>query len=60
MRPTKGMGIAIDGVYHLLVPDLVEWDVRNSDSMVSVHAGRVTPHGIDPSRDRMAALAVTR
>ena len=29
MRPTKGMGIAIDGVYHLLVPDLVERDVRD-------------------------------
>ena len=60
MLPTKGMGIAIDGVYHPLVPDLVEWDVRNPDIMVSVHAGRVTLLGIDPHGDRTAALAATR
>jgi hypothetical protein len=58
--PTKGMGFAIDDVYHLLVPDLVERDVRDSDTMASVHAGRVKPHGIDPYRDRTAALAATR
>ena len=32
------MEIAIDGVYHLLVPDLVERDVGDSDSMASVLA----------------------
>nr|WP_294543944.1 hypothetical protein [uncultured Rhodopila sp.] len=60
MLPTKDMGIAIDGVYHLLVPGLVEWDVRNPDIMASVHAGRVTPHGINPYCNRTAALAATR
>jgi hypothetical protein len=60
MPLTKGMGIAIDGVYHPLVPDLVAWDVRNPDTMASVHAGRVKPHGINPNRDWTAALAATR
>lgn len=60
MLPVKDMGIAIDGVYHLLVPKLVEWDVRNPDSMALVHAGCVKPHGIDPTCDWTAALAATR
>ena len=60
MLPTKGVGIATDGVYHLRVPALVEWGVRNPDIMVSVHAERVKPHGIDPYRDWTAALAATR